>query len=75
MKKIVLTLVLGVFAFGASGFDTPYSQQDPGDDGVDCFELQLQVFAAYYNAGLEDEAWERSIIAHMQCMDRPRFRN
>ena len=27
MKKLVLTLVLGVFAFGASGFDTYKSPQ------------------------------------------------
>ncbi|GGE14619.1 MULTISPECIES: hypothetical protein [Psychroflexus] len=32
MKKLVLTLVLGVFAFGSSGFDTQELQQDPSQD-------------------------------------------
>ena len=32
MKKLVLTLVLGVFAFGSSGFVTHQFQDDPNQD-------------------------------------------
>lgn len=63
MKKLVLTLVLGVFAFGASGFNDLQQTQIK-----DCNHLQHVIFAFYYNNGWgEDYAWTKSIESFEKC--------
>ncbi|GGE14577.1 MULTISPECIES: hypothetical protein [Psychroflexus] len=69
MKKLVLTLVLGVFAFGSSGFVT--NDNDPITVIKDCNELQHVIFAFYYNNGWgSDYAWDRSIRSYERCEAR-----
>ncbi|GGE44575.1 hypothetical protein [Psychroflexus planctonicus] len=65
MKKLVLTLVLGVFAFGASGFKSDnYNYSE-----VDCMMYQHRVFAHFYDSGIDtDTAWDESIMFYEACM-------
>ncbi|GGE23218.1 hypothetical protein [Psychroflexus salis] len=66
MKKLVLTLVLGVFAFGSSGFNS--NELRLQSQSQYCFELQHDAFAFHYNNGASsDEAWEESIEVYERC--------
>lgn len=67
MKKLVLTLVLGVFAFGSSGFSAV--SQSLVKRTPNCDQLMQNTFAAYYNSGYdEDESFQAAIWAYEGCI-------
>ena len=81
MKKLVLTLVLGVFAFAASGFDTydnfsnnklSISKELEIEAATDCFTVANQVsnvLARLYDLsyGNEFAVWE---VIYLACLDQ-----
>jgi hypothetical protein len=64
MKKLLLILVLGVFAFGASGFGT-IQQNDPDNPSADCLDAAWDAGTAAVNSGLYNSGrFTKKQIAH-----------
>lgn len=56
MKKVLLTLVLGVFAFGASGFDTLQNEPD---------EEECATMAWQFGSSMPEDASVDQVMAVM----------
>lgn len=64
MKKLVLTLVLGVFAFGASDLNAKNAEFQ-----TDCVQVAMDVFDSWSNNGFTDRyASGKADAAYDSCI-------